>query len=117
MRRREADDLHVDKARSLAGVHDRTLRDFGSSLRTDDPQRAGGRERLLQLLEPRELNRFRHAVEDGIALLHDATDRQMCDRIFQLREKLLIVDANRRRAPVWLDADLLQTRRRVLDLV
>src|SRR5262245_54116233 len=41
----------------------------------------------------------------------------MRDDLLQLCKELLIVNADCRRAPLGLDADLLQTRWRILDLV
>ena len=89
----------------------------GTAFRTHNPQRAVGRERRLQLLETRELDGFGDAVEDRIAAFHDAANRQMRNRALQLREKRFIVDADRRCAPVGFDANFLEPRRRILDLV
>ena len=60
---------------------------------------------------------FDHAEEDRVALLDDAPNRQKRDRLRQFIQERAVLDADRRRPPVRLGADLGEARRRVLDLV
>jgi len=106
----KTDDFHVDQPDSLSGVHHRALGNLSSALRMDDPQRAVLLHRGLQYGETRQLLRVDRAEEDRVAVLRRLADDDFLRGAAEFLEKAGIADGDDRRAPVRLDAELLQPR-------